>query len=174
MSSKKYLVAFFSLPGDTYNVGIVKDGNTKMLAQHIVAYLKADQFHIIGENKYPEKFSDIANQSKKEKKEKLRPKLISKIDNFAQYDTIFIGYPIWCGDYPMAVYTFLENYDFTNKNVFPFCTHEGSGNAGTFKNLKKIIPKANVNTNGLVMLGSKAREPDAKQKVENWIKKLNC
>ena len=94
MSAKKYLVAFFSLPGDTYNVGIVKDGNTKILAQHIAKFLKADQFHIIGDNKYPEKFSDIANQSRKEKEQNLRPKLISKIDNFSQYDTIFIGFPI--------------------------------------------------------------------------------
>ena len=174
MSAKKYLVAFFSLPGDTYNVGIVKDGNTKILAQHIAKFLKADQFHIIGDNKYPEKFSDIANQSRKEKEQNLRPKLISKIDNFSQYDTIFIGFPIWCGDYPMAVYTFLENYDFTNKNVYPFCTHEGSGNAGTFEKLKKIIPKANVNTDGLDMYGTKARESDAKHVVENWIKKLKC
>ena len=173
MSSNKYLVAFFSLPGDTYNVGIVKDGNTKILANCISKYLIADQFQIIGDNKYPEKFSDIVNQARKEKEQKLRPKLISKVDNFEQYNTIFLGYPIWCGDYPMAVYTFLENYDFTNKKVYPFCTHEGSGNTGTFERLKKIIPKADVHTNGLDIFGTKARV-NAKSEVENWLKKLNC
>ena len=135
--------------------------------------MKADQFHIIGGNKYPEKFSDIANQSRKEKENQIKPKLIFNIDNFEQYDTIFLGYPIWSGDYPMAIYTFLSTYDFTNKNVYPFCTHEGSKNAGTFVKLKKIIPKANVNINGLDMFGTKAREPEAKQVVEKWIKKLN-
>ena len=103
----------------------------------------------------------------------MRPKLISKVDNFEQYNTIFLGYPIWCGDYPMAVYTFLENYDFTNKKVYPFCTHEGSGNTGTFERLKKIIPKADVHTNGLDIFGTKARV-NAKSEVENWLKKLNC
>ena len=173
MLCKKCLVAYFSLSGDTYNVGIVKEGNTKLLASHISSILKADQFHIIGDNKYPEKFADIANQSRKEKEEKIRPKLISKIENFEQYDTVFLGYPIWCSDYPMAVYTFLENYDFANKNVIPFCTHEGSKSAGTFEKLKKLLPKANVNTNGLDMFGTKAREPEAKQIVEKWIKQLN-
>ena len=173
MSSKKYLVAFFSFSGDTYNVGIVKEGNTKILANHISSILKADKFQIIGDNKYPEKFSDILNQARIEKEKNIRPKLTSKIDNFEQYDTIFIGYPIWCGDYPMAVYTFLEKYDFTNKTIIPFCTHEGSKNAGTFENFKKVLPKSNVNINGLQMIGSKAREPEAKQIVEKWIKKLN-
>ena len=172
MEANKILVAYFSLPGDTYNVGIVKDGNTKMLSKQIISLLKADEFHIIGDNKYPDKFSDIANQAKNEKERKIRPKLTSKIENFSQYDTIFIGYPIWCSDYPMAVYTFLENYDFTNKNIYPFCTHEGSGNSGTFKKLKKIIPKANVNTQGLDMFGTKAREPEAKQDVEKWLTKI--
>ena len=73
----------------------------------------------------------------------------------------------------MAVYTFLEKYDFTNKTIIPFCTHEGSKNAGTFENFKKVLPKSNVNINGLQMIGSKAREPEAKQIVEKWIKKLN-
>ena len=172
MSSKKYLVAYFSLSGETYNVGIVKEGNTKILAKHIATLLNADQFEIIGDNKYPEKFVDIANQAKKEKEKKLRPKLLSKIENFAQYETIFIGYPIWCGDYPMAVYSFLENYDFKNKKIFPFCTHEGSGNSGTFEKLSKIIPKAIVNANGLDMIGTKSREKEAKKTVEEWLKKI--
>ena len=105
---------------------------------------------------------------------KLRPKLTSKVENFAQYDTIFLGYPIWFGRPPMAFYTFLETYDFTNKNVYLFCTHEGSGQAGTFSHIKSILPTANVSTEGLVLQGSHARTPSAKQEVENWIKRLKC
>ena len=174
MSSKKYLVAYFSLAGDNYNVGVVKEGNTKLLAGHIANYLKADQFHIVGDNKYPEKYMDRVNQAKKEKTVKLRPNLTSKVDNFAQYDTVFLGYPIWFGKPPMAFYTFLETYDFTNKNVYLFCTHEGSGQAGTFSHIKSILPKAKVSTEGLVMQGSQARTPAAKQEVEKWIKRLKC
>ena len=73
----------------------------------------------------------------------------------------------------MAVYTFLESYDFTGKNVYLFCTHEGSGQAGTFSHLKGILSKAKVSTDGLVMQGAHARTPGAKQEAENWLKKLN-
>ena len=174
MSSKKYLVAYFSLAGDNYKVGVVKVGNTKLLAGHIANYLKADQYEIKGDNNYPEKYMDRVKQANKEKSQNLRPNLVYKIDDFTQYDTIFLGYPIWYGRPPMAVYTFLETYDFTNKNVYLFCTHEGSGQAGSFTHIKGLLPKAKVFTDGLVMKGSKARTPGAKQEAETWIKKLIC
>ena len=172
MSGKKYLVAYFSLAGDNYNVGVVKEGNTKILAGHIANYLKADQFHIEGDNKYPEKYMDRVKQANIEKSQNLRPKLTSQVANFAQYDTVFLGYPIWYGRPPMAFYTFIETYDFTNKNVYLFCTHEGSGQAGSFSHIKSLLPKANVSTDGLVMQGAHARTPGAKTEAENWLKKL--
>jgi flavodoxin len=174
MSSKKYLVAYFSLAGDNYKVGVVKIGNTKLLAGHIAKYLNADEFEIEGDNKYPEKYMDRVKQANKEKSQNLRPKLVRQIDNFSQYDTVFLGYPIWYGRPPMAFYTFLETYDFSNKNVYLFCTHEGSGQSGTFAHIKGLLPKANVSTNGLVMQGAHARTPGAKQEVESWIQKLKC
>ena len=94
-STKRYLVAYFSLPGDTYNVGYVQDGNTKVLGNLIASYLKADQFHIIGENRYPESHMDRIKQANIEMSQNIRPRLISQVNNFAQYDTIFLGYPIW-------------------------------------------------------------------------------
>ena len=172
MKGKKILVAFFSLAGDTYNVGIVKEGNTQILANHIANYLKADLYHIIGDNKYPDDHMEIVRQAKKEMDEKLRPKLVNPLNNFTQYDTIFIGYPIWYKIPPMAVYSFLENYDFENKNVFLFCTHEGSGQSGTFSLIKNILSKAKVSTDGLEMKGTVARTPEAKETTENWIKRL--
>ena len=63
----------------------------------------------------------------------------------------------------MAVYTFFESFDFTNKNVFLFCTHEGSGQAGTFSHVKSVLKNANVSTNGLVMKGTDTRNSNAKQ-----------
>ena len=174
MSTKKYLVAYFSLAGDNYNVGVVKEGNTKLLAGHIANYLKADQFEIEGDNPYPEKYMDRVKQANKEKSQNLRPKLVRNIKNFQQYDTIFLGYPIWYGKPPMAVYTFLETYDFTSKNVYLFCTHEGSGQSGTFSHIKGLLPSAKVFTDGLVMQGTHARTPSAKQEAENWLKKIKC
>ena len=172
MSTSKILVAYFSHIGDTYNLGMVKEGNTQILAKHIANYLKADLYHIIGDNKYPTKYMDITRQARSELDQKLRPNLVNPLNNFAQYQTIFIGYPIWYSKPPMAVYTFFESFDFTNKNVFLFCTHEGSGQAGTFSHVKSILKNANVSTNGLVMKGTDTRNSNAKQAVEAWLKKL--
>ena len=172
MSNHKILVAFFSLKGDTYNIGMVEEGNTQILAKYISNYTKADLYHIVGDNKYPEDHMEIVNQAKIEMNQQLRPKLINPLDNFSQYETIFLGYPIWYKKPPMAVYTFLENFDFTNKKVFLFCTHEGSGQSDTFSLIKGILNKAKVSIGGLVMKGTETRKAEAKQKVEDWLKKL--
>ena len=170
--SHKYLVAYFSHIGDTYNIGMVKEGNTQILAKYISNYLKADQYHIVGDNKYPTKYMDIIKQAKTEMNQKLRPKLVNPLNSIDQYDTIFIGYPIWYSKPPMAVYTFFESFDFTGKTGYLFCTHEGSGQAGTFSHIKNVLSKANVSTNGLSMKGTDTRNANAKQTVEAWLKKL--
>ena len=115
---------------------------------------------------------DIIKQAKTEMNNNFRPKLVNPLESIAQYDTIFIGYPIWYGRSPMAVYTFFESFDFTNKNVYLFCTNEGSGQSGTFTHIHNILNKANVSTNGLAMQGTQTRSPNAKQAVETWLKKL--
>ena len=173
MNNHKILVAYFSLKGDTYNIGMVDEGNTQILANFIANYVKSDLYHIIGNNEYPEDHMEIVSQAKKEMKQNLRPKLVNKIENFEQYETIFIGYPIWYKIPPMAVFSFLENFDFSNKNVYLFCTHEGSGQSGTFSLIQKILNKAKVSIDGLVMKGTDTRDSNAKEKVESWLKKLD-
>ena len=115
---------------------------------------------------------EIVKQAKKEMTQNLRPKLINALNNFEKYDIIFIGYPIWFKKPPMAVYSFLENFDFTNKSVYLFCTHEGGGESGSFSIIKNILSKAKVSNDNLVMKGTDSREPEAKEKVENWLKNL--
>ena len=91
-----------------------------------------------------------------------------------QYDTVFIGYPIWWGDLPMVVYTFLESYDFSGKTVIPFCTHEGSGLSGTDRKVANVCPGATV-LDGLAIRGSVAqnKQSDAKSDVVKWLNGLN-
>ena len=168
----KILVAYFSLAGDNYKVGVVKEGNTKIMARHISEYLKCDEYEIKGNNHYPEDHKRIVEQAKKELDKKLRPELVNKLDSISEYDTIFLGYPIWYKDYPMAVFTFLEKFDFSGKIVIPFCTHEGSGESGTFSKLAKLIPKAKVNEKGMSVYGHVAREEKNKKEVEKWLKSL--
>ena len=171
--SDKILVAYFSHIGDTYSLGMVKEGNTQILAKHIANYLKADQYHIVGDNKYPAKYMDIIKQAKTEMNNNFRPKLVNPLESIAQYDTIFIGYPIWYGDMPMAVYNFLESYNFSGKTVIPFCTHGGSGLVSTERNIKATCQNSNV-LQGLAISGSTAQNNRAQtdSSVASWLKKI--
>ena len=92
--------------------------------------------------------------------------------DLSKYDTILLGYPIWWGDVPMIINTFLEKYNFSGKTIIPFNTHEGSGDAGTYANIKNKMTSSNVNTNGLSIRGAIAREESSKSTVENWLKGL--
>ena len=114
----KTLIAFFSLAGDTYNVGVVKEGNTQLLAKHIANYLKGDLYHIVGDNKYPDDHMAIVRQAKVEMNSKLRPKLVNPLNNFSQYDNIFIGYPIWYNKPPWQFIHSLRILIFLIKKYF--------------------------------------------------------
>lgn len=86
--------------------------------------------------------------------------------NLDQYDEIYLGYPNYWGTMPMAVYTFLESFNFQGKIIHPFCTHEGSGLSSTIKDIQKMADGATV-TVGLSIKGSEVNE--AKSIVEDWI-----
>ena len=92
------------------------------------------------------------------------------LPNLDDYDEIYLGYPNYCGTMPMAVYTFLEAFDFTGKKIHPFCTHEGSGLSNTVNDIKNTAKGATV-TNGLPLFGSDADK--AEGIVNDWIKKFN-
>lgn len=171
-SSDKKLVVYFSKTGENYNVGNVEVGNTAMMASYIKDYLNADSFEIVPTNKYPDDYEECTKVATKEKNENARPKIQDKVSNFDSYEIIFIGYPVWWGDMPMIIYTFMEEYDFTGKTVVPFNTHEGSGDAGTYLSIKNKLKNANVNTNGLALQGKVARENSGKNKTIDWLKEL--
>ncbi|WP_296792174.1 flavodoxin [uncultured Methanobrevibacter sp.] len=171
-TDSKVLVVYFSRTGENYNVGNVDVGNTAMVASYIKEYLKADSFEIVPIDKYPEKYDECTEVAQKEKDDNARPKIQGKINNFDSYDTVFIGYPIWWGDLPMIMYTFMEEYDFNGKNVIPFNTHEGSGDAGTYQSIQSKLPNAKVNTKGLALDGKTARSDDGKQQTIDWLKGL--
>lgn len=171
-TDSKVLVVYFSRTGENYNVGNVDVGNTAMVASYIKEYLKADSFEIVPIDKYPEKYDKCTEVAQKEKDDNARPKIQGKINNFDSYDTVFIGYPIWWGDLPMIMYTFMEEYDFNGKNVIPFNTHEGLGDAGTYQSIQSKLPNAKVNTKGLALDGKTARSDDGKQQTIDWLKGL--
>ena len=171
-SDSKVLIVYFSRTGENYNVGNVEVGNTAIMASYMKEYLNADSFEIVPVKKYPDSYDECLKVATKEKEEDARPAIESKLDDISKYDTIFIGYPIWWGEIPQIVYTFMEEYDLSGKNIIPFNTHEGSGDAGTYNTIKNKLSKSNVNTNGLALQGKVARTDEGKEETINWLKEL--
>jgi flavodoxin len=161
--SNKTLVVYFSRTGENYNVGNTEVGNTAMIASYIKEYLKADSYEIVPTKKYPTGYDECLDIAKKEQAENARPEIQNKIENIDQYDTIFIGYPIWYGDTPMIINTFIEENNLEGKNVLLFNTHEGSGNAGTYNKIAEKLSSSKVNTNGLAVQGQTARTNEGKE-----------
>ena len=167
----KALVVYFSRGDENYNVGEVEVGNTEILAKGIARELGADEFKIEPKVKYPAGYMDAVEVATKERSAGARPEYVGEID-ISEYDTIFLGYPVWWEDLPMIVYTFLEKHDFSGKKVVPFNTHEGSGNAGTYEILKEKLPGAEVLGDGFNLTGVMARNERGLKRALNWIKDL--
>ena len=170
----KILVAYFSRTGENYNVGTISEGNTAKLAKEIAAQTGADLFEIVPVNEYPESYDEMLDVATQEKAGDERPEIKDTIENFDDYDTVFLGYPIWWGDMPMILYSFMESYDFTGKTVIPFNTHEGSGQAGTQKTLESKLDGAAV-LKGFAMQGSEAQGlkcDGTYESVRNWLDSL--
>lgn len=169
-AASKTLVAYFSRAGENYGVGMVEMGNTEIIAKMIAEKLGADTFRIQTVNAYPESYDACTKVAKQERDSKARPELTSTIASIDDYDVIYLGYPIWYGDMPMAVYTFLESYDFAGKTILPFCTHAGSGFAGTVGSIQAACRGAAV-LDGLAIAGTTAQnDPASASKAVNaWI-----
>lgn len=168
---KKVLVAYFSRTGEQYSVGNITEGNTAIVAKIIAEKTNGDLFEIkVAQDNYPKDYTALTEYAQKEKTENARPKIVGKVDKFVDYDTIFIGYPIWWGDKPMPVYTFLESYDFNGKTIVPFATHEGSGFCGT-DGMTKTGAKV---LKGIGIYGHVAQNDRAKadKQVTEWLKGL--
>ena len=173
--NKKILIAYFSRADENYNVGTVSVGNTEIMAGFIKDYLgqRADTFKIDPVVSYPANYKECTEVATREKNSNARPEFKNANSlNINNYDTIFIGYPIWWGDVPMIINTFLEKYNFSGKTIIPFNTHEGSGNSGTFTSIKNKMSSSNVNTNGLAIRGATARQENSRSTVQNWLKGL--
>lgn len=144
-------------------------GNTEVVAKIIHEMTEGDLFCIDPVNSYPEDYTETTEVAKTELRENTRPELSSHLENMDSYDIIFLGYPNWWGTMPMAVFTFLEEYDFSEKTIVPFCTHEGSGLGRSEKDIAKVCPKARL-LKGLAIHG--ARASDAEKDVTDWLSNI--
>lgn len=172
MNGKKVLVAFFSRADENYNVGYIEKGNTQIIAEMIAGETGGTLFHIETVTPYPADYMECIDVAKKELNSKARP-AIKGDAQVEDYDIIFLGYPNWWGDVPMAVYTFIEKHNWQGKTVIPFCTHEGSGLGSTEGKLKNACKGATF-LKRLAIQGATAqnRQSQARQSVMNWLDKL--
>ena len=115
---------------------------------------------------YPEDYTETTNVAREEQRQNGRPELTDRVDNMDSYDVIYLGYPNWYGTMPMAVFMFLESYDFSGKSIIPYCTHEGSGMGNSERDIKKLCPSAKVLPGLAIRGGSVAR---AGKDLSNWL-----
>lgn len=169
----KVLVAYFSRAGNNYQVGYIQKGNTHIMADMIAETTGADTFEIKTVKSYPKDYRECTEVAAKEREANARPELSGKVANWQGYDTVFLGYPIWWSDMPMAVYTFMESYDWTGKNVIPFCTSAGDVLTGRESDIPKFAKGATLKE-GLGLEGKRVQEqPDAvRPQVEKWLAAL--
>lgn len=158
-NAKKTLIVYYSL----------RNGNTRIVAEHIQKNVGGDLVRIETVDSYPEIYRDVTTQAKKELESGYRPPLKTHIKNFDDYDTIFLGSPNWWNTIAPAVMTFLESYNFAGKTVVPFITHEGSRLGKSVDDIEKLAPEATM-LRGLSVRGSSVN--DAMGDVKTWLKNL--
>lgn len=119
-------------------------GNTEYVAMKIQDYVHGDVFSILTKRLYSQNYTLSTIQAWGEQALNVKPKLVSHVEDFDQYDVIFLGYPAWWMDVPIAIESFLDEYDFSGKTVIPFTTHYSSGLGNTVEKIQNLLPKAKV------------------------------
>ena len=172
MAHQKSLSVYYSRKGSNYLGGSIVNlpiGNTEVIARKIQGLTGSDLFQIQTVKAYPEDYTETTRVAQDELSGNARPELAETVADMVSYEVIYLGYPNWWGTMPMAVFTFLDSYDFSGKTIVPYCTHEGSGLGSSERDIKKLCPTAKV-LSGLAIKGGTVGRAD--NDVANWLKKL--
>lgn len=165
----KSIVIFFSHAGDNYAVGDIEVGNTKIVADYISELTGAAQFEIVTHKYDGMGYNPLIKLAKEEANNGELPPYEGKAPDLSQYDTVFIGGPVWWGTYPQVMFTLFKDINLDGKTVYPFTTHEGSGLASCVSDVKSAFPEVDVQK-GFSIYGHEVRTN--KDKVEKWLKGL--
>lgn len=152
----KILVAYFSW-----------GGTTQRMAQEIVRQTGADLFRIEPVVPYPTEYTPCTEVAREEKDNNARPVIASEVENWADYDTVFIGCPVWWWTTPMIICTFAESYDFKGKTVVPFCTYAATYRDETLARIVELTPDAEHLT-GEGLTSGRINE----QNISSWLKEI--
>lgn len=144
--------------------------NTKAVAEKLADGLGADIYEITPEEPYTDADIDYGNDNSRTTIEMndpdARPAIAGSVENMDQYQILFIGYPIWWGDAPRIISTFMESYDFSGKTIIPFCTSGGSGISSSAANLEKLTSGANW------LEGKRLNGSDSQDTIMEWADSL--
>lgn len=155
---------------DTLVIYFSRTGNTEKIAEYLLDITNADSYVIEAAVPYSDadiKYQDDNCRANKEQNDKtVRPEIANPIASIDSYDTIFLGYPIWWGQEPRIIDTFLESYDFSDKTVIPFCTSASSGIGTSEKNIKALVPIGNL------LEGKRFSASATKNDVKAWYDTL--
>ena len=158
-TGSKVLVAYFSATG-----------HTKAIAEYLQAALDADLYEIVPQEPYTaddlDYNTDGCRANREQNDDAARPAISGSVENMAGYDVVFIGYPIWWGQAPKIVYTFLESDDLSGKTIVPFCTSGGSGIDGSLGGLQALAPDADWLTGQRFSASASAAD------VQSWVDSL--
>lgn len=168
----KKLVAFYSRADENYVNGTIvslEKGNTEVAADIIQKLTGSDRFRIEQEKPYSSDYNECIAQAQRDQKNDIRPALKKFMESLDEYDVIYLGYPNYWSTMPMAVFTFLEHYDFNGKTIRPFCTHEGSGLGSSVRDIRKLCPGAKVEE-GLAIRGGNVSRSE--QNIKRWIQEV--
>lgn len=164
----KKLVAYYSRADENYFGGTkkyIEVGNTEKVAIMIADMTGADLYKIDQMHPYSDDYDTCIKEAKDDLRSNTRPELKNMLKSIDEYDEIYLGYPNYWGTMPMAVYTFLESFDWSGKKVYPFCTHEGSGLSSTESDIKKY---AEV----MKSIAIRGSDVDTSQnKIKEWVEK---
>lgn len=145
-------------------------GRVQALAERIQQNVGGDLFSIRTSVVYPADGGELIDYAAQEQEENARPELTTHIENLDGYDTIFIGYPNWWADLPMAVYSFFDEYDFSGKTIIPFNVHNGSRFSRTIQTIQELEPDATVVEDGFTV--SEQTVAEAAEDVAAWLEGL--
>ena len=156
--SSSVLIAYFSW-----------SGNTEQVAQIIQQETGGDLFEIAPATPYTDDYDELLNIAQQEQSDNARPELAGQVENWEQYDTIFVGYPNWWSDAPMAVYTFVESYDWDGKTLVPFNTSASGGFGRSLPGLEESAAGASI-LDGISL--TERTLGNAQSEVTTWLDEL--
>ena len=169
----KALIAYFSRAHENYVSGMLKElevGNTELAAGIIRKLTGADIFRIDPVRAYAADYNTCIEEARADRRSNARPALKEYPESIDGYEVIYLGYPNYWGTMPMAVFTFLEHFDFKGKAIRPFCTHEGSGMGASEKDIARLCAGAKVEK-GLPIHGGSV--VPAEPLIRSWIESFS-